>query len=281
MNKYSEIYQLALQGYTNQAAERPGYKKTWFSWLRHSYKPYPHIEKLKEDLTAAADDAAAKLILAAYFKDSKTKFKHHSFSRFLLDQLQMQFRSEQWEAHDPTPIVFYRHDKDQRLYRGTEQNPQDAFKNGMLDQAPKDKINPYLKTSSFNVGISTTKDYKIAEGYAMQAWLTPTAKGMIFRASKPVYIYEIDYRDGNGIDIMATTLARQANSIERFDASQKDEVNILQKILPEDIVGVWEVTVKEKHFIKNSAYQAIKHTPDASVPERLEQLFKTAAELKR
>lgn len=272
MNKYLDIFNLALEAYKSQN-QRPGYIAGWLSSWRHSFSLYPHIEKLQKALTAEENDIEAMVILATYFQDQKTTFHNHSFGRYLLDALEIACRDENWQAYDPQPLIFYQPTEDARLYRGTTLPPQTAFKNGLIDATPKNKIEHYAATSNLSTGISTTKQYKIAESYASSAWIFPTAKGIVFRAHAPAYIYEINYRDGLGVDILETTNMRQSNFIEKKDAGCKEEVNIAGKIAPEDIIGAWEILPKSKKRIENPYYQPNKKPLTLTTTEKRWLIF--------
>ncbi len=272
MNKYLNIFNLALDAYQNQD-KRPGYKPGWFSSLRHSFSLYPQIKQLQDALTAEENDGKAKLLVDAHFKSKKTSFNNHSFSRYFLDALETTYPDENWRALDPQPLIFYHPANDARLYRGTALPPHEAFKTGITDASPAEKIEHYAATSNLSTGVSTTKQRHIATSYAASLWLHPTAKGMIFKATGPVYVYEIHYRDGLGIDILETTKARKSNFIRKTDANSKEEVNIAGKIAPEDIVGAWEILPGSEKRIENPHYNAEKKAPTLTTPEKLQTIF--------
>ncbi len=263
MTKYSQCFQDALLNYQNQSA-RSGYVFGWFSTFRHSRTLYPHIQTLQNDLDAAESEAEAMQILKAYFSSPRTKMNNHSFAMYLLDILSASYGHEGWEEFYPQgkQLVFYTG----ILYRGTLQHPDDALARGMTSGASPN-IEDYANDTNMHTGVSTSKVKEIAHKY--QNLVIPTHRSAFLKRG---FLYEINYRGAGGIDIIETLKAR-GDYLTANIASHKQEVNIIGKIVPEDIVGYWD---ENGEYHKNDKYDPARQPEMVdSLPERLTALFPT------
>lgn len=259
MTKYLKAFIDAYKDYVGQSP-RPGYVLGWFSRLRHGRSLYPHIQTLFKQLQTASDDEAANIIIN-YLKSPKTKFNNHSFSIYLLKNLMISFPDAQWEEYYPKEkqIVFYNGE----LFRGSLQEPEQAFRDGMTSEGAH-KIDEFAKHTNMAVGVSTSKVKAIAERYKNSTFLTP--KSAYIQAG---YLYQIDYRGLGAVDINKT-MEKRGNDIERYVGQNKEEVNIVGGIPADDIVGCWD---KNNKWIPNPSYNPNKVIKKAEFFERLEYLF--------
>ncbi|STX28303.1 Uncharacterised protein [Legionella beliardensis] len=259
---YLVAFQKAYTDYVTQS-QRQGYTFGWFSSLRHSRSFYPHIEDLFNELKKADNLEAQKAIVEGYLKSPKTKFNNHSFSIYLLKYLTEKFPNESWEEYYPKDkqIAFYTG----ILYRGTLQSPQDALKKGISSKTSP-RIEEFAQHTSMAVGISTSKSKGIAAKYRTSTF--STGKGVYFETG---YLYKINYRGLGGIDINKTLEVRN-DSITMTIGQDKQEVNIVDTIPTEDIVGYWD---QKDVWHENTEYKEEKQPSIAvSIFARLEALFK-------
>ncbi len=262
MTKYSGHFEQALTLYCKQA-KRPGYVFGLFSSIRHSKTLYPHIAKLQYNLNNCDSDAEAKKILISYFQSPQTKLNNHSFALYLLDLLCKTDRNETWEIYYPKEkrIKFYTG----TLYRGTLQAPHDALANGIMRES-SENIEDYADDTNGHIGISTSKDFAVAKSYQTTI-LTGGGSAVVHKG----YIYKIDYPEKGAIDIIETLRERGKNIMAAI-ASHKNEVNIIGRIAPQDIVGYWD---QQDKYHANPNYVANRQLEENhSFPERLESLFK-------
>lgn len=234
MNKYTEIIKSAAEKYKN-LAPRPGYPTTCFTAWRHSHRgDNKRVEALFKAIDNLSDaEAEAEAYIKEYFSVEQKKifnhFHNHSFNTYLVDELIASFPDAGWEIYEPKPLEFYQGE----LYRGTLQQPDDAFKNGMRTDF-SDSIEDYAQTTSYSVGVSTSKSVTTAGSYQN------FVQGCEARARiVSGYLYKINYRDSDGIDIVATCEKR--NSSVGYQTKYKAEVNIIGAISSEDIVGAGRI----------------------------------------
>lgn len=256
---YSDCFIDALENYKNQA-KRHGYCPGMFAAWRHSKKSYGHIDGLQKQLLNLSDDVAAKEVLKNYFNSPATKFNNHSFALYFLDQLMAKDAEGNWDRFYPKQkqVKFY----NGIVYRGTLQKPEDALKNGICALSRSPRVDDYACHTSMSIGVSTSKDKEVAKAY--QTSVFPTGMSCYFEVG---YLYEINYRGVGGIDIVETLKAR--GNLITSDGTQ--EVNIMGRISPNDIVGYWN---KNGEFIENPNYDHKKGVSLVSAPlvERMKAL---------
>lgn len=279
MSKYLNAFNKALRHYQNQK-ERAGYQSGFFSWIRHrnckSTDSNIPIQQLKDQLTQH-DDATAKKMIISFLTSSKTKLNNHSFGTYLIDLLSIKFPDEHWDD-------YYPNDKKLTLYNGTVYRGMRVskvelsrfFHKGFTALKNSNKIDDYVCDTSMSLGVSTSKDDEVAEGYATAVISRGIRESgqMIFLDG---YLLEINYRGDGGIDLLPT-LNQRKQYISSFLGSPKKEVNIVGKISPKDIKGAWFVNRegRSKEYIENTKYKEIRsRKPDRndSQPAKLRRLF--------
>lgn len=263
MSKYVAEFNDAFTSYSTSQIPRPGYIFGWFTSIRHSKNLYPHIATLKANLENCNDAESAKSILTQYFKSPQTKFNNHSFAIYFIEALCKKYPNEGWEQYYPKEKVvkFF----NGRLYRGTLQHPNDALKNGMQGSR-SDNIEDYANDTNTHTGVSTSKNLGVASKY--QHSVFNTVKGCHIQKG---FLYEINYRGKGGVDIIETLKARQ-NDITANIAAHKEEVNIIGKVDPEDIVGFWD---QVGNYQKNPKYLENRdQKQDLNIFDRLQNLFR-------
>lgn len=221
---YLNCFERALNNYCNQKP-RIGYTFTLFTKFRHSFKEYPALSQLKAHLEQSNEDQHKQLIVN-FLKTNP--LNDHSFGMYLLDELISDFPDEQWLDFHPKPIILFQG----YLYRGSLQKYSDAFVNGM-QCGSSDKIENYIKDANFGVGISTSTSLNVAREYQNTVYIAGTS-GVVQKG----YVYKVNYRGTQGIDITRTHLER-GNCMSAFFASRKKEINIIGDIPAKDIMGCW------------------------------------------
>lgn len=268
--KYIAIYNAALSEYQSfgkpdKRKNRPGYPDGFFTRWRHSFKPYPHIQNLYDHLLEADDDDS-KSILINYFKDPKTTYHNHSFSASLLKYLQLHDPDYDWKSHDPKPVVFYRHNPERHLFRGTDQPYTEVFEKGFVENYPSNYIESYARCFNFKTGISTSYSFRVAQKFASKH------AGMSMR-----YIYEINLRNQSGIDICASLSGRKISPWLQWFAQpeEQEEINVIHEIPTEDIVGVYYVLLDDKNyrFLANPHYKENRPIKELPAEERIQEIF--------
>lgn len=279
-NRYEICFTQSINAYTSQS-NRPGYLFGWLSSWRHSKTLYPHIADLQTKLAAAHSDDDAKKVLQEYFRHRLTKFNNHSFALYLLDSLLMTCPTEKhiWEQYYPPEkkLIFYTG----TLYRGMRIDEGELkifFANGLEARESSKWVDDYAKDTTMGLGISTSTDKSIAQGYATRI----ISRGL--RESCQMihisgYLLKMNYRGPGGIKLFETLQARGEN-MNAYLSDSKREINIVGRIEPSDIEGAWYVGQDEKKlaqgFIKNPNYMAVKPmsaNDDMVLPERLRKLF--------
>lgn len=265
-NRYLDVFQRARQYYLAQTP-RLGYPNGWFTWFRHGLSKHPYLENLHSELSSERDDARAQEIIKTHFREHP-QFHNHSFNTYFLDELLRAFPLEDWQRFHPRPIVFYRG----KLYRGSQLTPDVVFKNGFIEENSSLCLDDYVQVCNGSVGVSTTKLESVARAYALPPITINKLNDPSANITGVGYVYEIDYRGCEGIDVTATNIKRN-NMI----VGDKQEVNIVGRILPQDIVCAWKLTqgilsIESKKII-NTLYdptrvQDEKPTSNLIVPHR-------------
>jgi hypothetical protein len=254
MPKFIDLYRTALEKYIGQTerahhslVENPD-KRIFtfglFSGLRHGQKEYPALLELRARLESdlSPDQAIAMAAIKAHFGDEKNKWNNHSFNNYLLDEIKKNVSDAEWSLHwkqyDKAPIVYYQG----ILFRGAGTPPVIAFKNGMTEETSSDSIDDYIKDMNGAIGVSTTKDFGIAYGYALPH-IRPNREFELSRDE--AYVYVLDYQGSVGIDLQQTFLAR-GKKIAAYLSGGKAEVNIIGRISPEHMIGAFYVNRREE-----------------------------------
>lgn len=279
MQAYVDAFDRAFERYKSQE-NRPGFSFGLFTRFRHKCAMYPHIQALREELNACQTAADAITVLNNYFNNPKTKYNHHSFANYLQEELVKAFPNGQWKKVDSCPVAFFQSvpgNNKKLLYRATRQPKEHAFVHGMAEGKHSEDLADYVAGSTYSKGVSTSKSYEGAYQYGVNEFIVVTPKGAIYREFSGVYIYVIDYRGLGGVDIDESLSLYKGLGVklEKFEASGKQEVNVIGRIDPEDIVGAYELGRHAQGvFHRNPNY-----IPDRSLEtannkqERLAQLF--------
>ena len=245
-------YKIALQKYLAQAErthyslrnkeEERIYTFGFFSWLRHSQTEYPALIRLHEQLEKDTSDDQLPAIRAIKEHFGKTKWHNHSFNNYLLDEIRSAANDETWSdvlrLYDKNPIVYYRG----ILFRGCGTPCSFAFTQGLVEPNTAISLEAYIDHASGSIGLSTSKEFEVAYGYALPQVHLQNDYEPWWHSS---YVYVIDYQGDYGIDLEATFKARQQGFAANF-AHNKAEINIIKKVSPDDIVGAFYVDREDK-----------------------------------
>lgn len=262
---YNALFQEAFERYSSQS-ERPGYESTLFTWFRHSAAMYPALKQFQDELSSCETDVDQERVIQSWLKNPLLKAHHHSFRSYLVDVLS-EADTNKWSRYDNKPVVFYNHTRvdNPYLYRGSLQFPDNAFKEGMHSLSYSKNIEEYATPVTGSVGISTCLSAKIANGYTCS--LRMNHHGVNEFSG---FLYQIHYRGNKAVDIDATQKARHS----KLSVSIKDQVNIVDCIPKEDVVGYG--------FFENDRYVELKrnqnYNPDRAYdePKEKSQLLRSA-----
>lgn len=228
------IFNTALEKYTSKT--RPGYQPGWFTAIRHSFSQYPELQALQEQLKKSRSPQKTKQFLENFLV-SANKY-HHSFAPNLIDVLVERFPTDNWQRFYKKPVVF---SKSGALFRGTLQTMDDAFKNGVKPKSSSHSVEAYVAVTNHSVGVSTSQEKNTAQLYATSIWTMPSHRGVTFKTSRGPIVLLIDAEGLTGIDIVATHEKR--NDLwypSRRSSEMRAEINMIQGIPAENIVGAWD-----------------------------------------
>lgn len=276
-NQYLNSFEVAAQNFEVQA-ERPGYKRGWFTWLRHNTRNHPAIEILREALQKCESNEGAKRIIELFFK-KYAQFSNHSFSTYFLDELLKDFPDESWHKYQPKPIIFFQG----TVYRGTNVPPEIVFQQGFSDLNPSKNLDDYVSDCNGSVGVSTSKSLQVAVGYAL-----PMVRVRDFDCDTTNtygYIYKINCRSISAVDIEETQ-SKRGNYFRASLAKAKAEVNVIGHIRPCDVMMAWkvhrdktipvEIVTNDDKYLDNKEREADKTIRNILVPHRdFPQSFET------
>lgn len=252
MTKFIALYEIALQKYIAQverthhtqmsALNHRIYTFGLFSYFRHSCEEYDELKTLRAQLQADLSDEQinAKLAIIRHFEDKKHRWNNHSFNNYLLDEIKQSVTDiewqESWNRFDTQPIIY----KKGLLFRGTGAKPAHVFKSGMVESNDSRSIDDYIKDMNGAIGVSTSKLFSVAHGYALPN-IDPRKEWVDFWHES--YIYVLDYQGTRGIDLELTFRARGRTIAAYFSglATGKAEVNVIGSIEPEHVVGAFYV----------------------------------------
>ena len=229
-NLLIDAFNVALNDYCNQTYR--GYKKGFFSGLRHSFKKTSKITTLEKALEISKDSHEALSVVVEFLLTEDATFHNHSFNSYLIDALKIRLDQIDWDCFTPKAIKKYHGP----VYRGTSRPPEKIFDEGFQELSASTKIEYYLKFRNKSIGISTSKDFECTMEYALNNKRSGTRR----------FIYAINYREENGYDILNTGKSRGLNfnplfHKDRYSGFKKQEVNVKGIISKYDIVGAWEI----------------------------------------
>lgn len=245
---YLEIFETANDRY-NRKDKRKGYVRTLFSGWRHRGLN-PKALFLKTQLENANEDEAIEHI-RKFLSDVKKYINNHSFASYLLDVLRENYPKDNWNKYDPKHVVFYVG----TLYHGSTVSWKAIFAQGLRPSNSSDRIDDYTKTTSGGIGVSTTKEYRVARMYALPTPpgndpLSPIIVGGLYG-----YVYTINYRGIAGFDIDETLKSRDQSAFKSIQ-----EVNV-RGIIPGCCIEKCSVYHKGKliETVRNLMYRPYKH----------------------
>lgn len=252
MPKYIELYKIALEKYIAQAErthyslmnkkDKPIYTFGLFSWFRHSRIEYPTLNLLRQQLEVDESEKQSFAVEAIKEHFRKTKWNNHSFNNYLLDEIRKNVNDETWDEHwkafDMNPIVYYQG----LLFRGCGIAPEIAFAEGLGESNTSLSIDDYIASRNGSIGVSTSKSFDVAYCYALPQPHLQNAYEPWWPSS---YVYVLDYQQDGGIDLEETFKARGKN-IAASLANNKEEINIIKSVSPEDIVSAFYVDREDK-----------------------------------
>jgi hypothetical protein len=246
---YLEAFDKALGDYKKQ--EKRNCPFGFFSKIRHSdaYTADRDIvlQELRRKLESilrdeSKSDKDSQQAIIDYLKAKSTVYYNHSFSMYLLDQLEQRFPGYDWQQYNPQSVVFYHG----TLYRGCPNDPKEVFKAGLKATYPVRDPNKVVSIATLGNGIATSKDWPIARQYVSHyGEYTGYIGG---------FLYHINYRGNEGVDI-AKTMAKRGDWISYFFCAEKREVSIMHRIMPKDIIGCENFKDGNGSWMENPSYE--------------------------
>lgn len=234
-----------------QKTYRPGYPQT--------HKSLEFKEKITEieNLYSLINETNSPIMAVNYLTDQLTdqnaNWHNYDFNNYIIDALKLISRDPKqsiatidWDCFTPTAVKRF----EGVVYRGTSSPPEKVFNKGFTDYVPSSDISDYTKVRNLNTGISTSRSYKLAESYTKVA----------SRKGKSRFVYTILYRGQGAVDIVETSKARGIDLYSMTNpqvtkALEKDEINIIEKIPPEQILYATEFLEDGSQIIhKNPNY---------------------------
>lgn len=249
-NKYELLFMEAFANYKHQE-KRLGYTVNLFTKWRHSHELYPKLQAFQDALVTCDDEAAQAVIKSHMQKLSKN---NHSFFMYFLDILEKNFPREEWDLLDPKPIVLYNVN---RVYRGTDQTPDDVRNHGLRSLNTKTNITnieSYASSRNWDNGVSTSRKLSIAYHYA-----DFNSLGGHYTCG---WVYLVDAANLWGISICQTWAQR---SWARKEDINMDEVNYLRPIPWQRIQQYHKVNFHPKsrlQWVENDEYDPNYMTPE-------------------
>lgn len=264
MNKYALTFMRALKNYT-EAAPRDGYTLGFFTWVRHNFNQRKRFaDDFKIRFFYSNSNKEAQLFLEAYLTHKETTFNDHSFSVYLLDALQEDFATENWQRFDPNTLRFYQSSlgsEPKYLYYGVIVNRHEIFKNGIFDPNPFSSLSNYLSGFTwFTYGVAMTKRYEYAEFQAKLPWQIKTSTIVWYREISDTYVFKINYRGKKAIDVEESNKALVNNRRGGLSALTHDPINqeviAIGHVSTKDIVGAYGLyKSKNPDWYPNPNYQ--------------------------
>ncbi|WP_454781845.1 hypothetical protein [Legionella sp. WA2022007384] len=274
-NKYLLPFKRALDNYIKQTKrshfsfssdEKRIYKADFFGSFRHSQKLYPALEQLQDKLTEVNDEEARKII-KIHFMDKNNKWNNYSFNSYFLDEIYKIEIYEEWEKEwkvfDKNPISYYQG----ILFRGSAENISHCFKYGIKESVKSDFLEDYVQDMNGSIGISTSKSFNVAKVYALP---TVFVRNEVSMTATPIleesYIYLIDFKGKTAIDLEGTFTSRGEKGAAEL-SKNKEEVNVVGSISPEEIVGAfyvnrygkiqWHINPNRKELLDYSIFEPL------------------------
>jgi hypothetical protein len=229
--------ELAIERYRKKML-RPGYPQTIHDLQHHPFNAAEHLDLFMAEIQASRNDLEAFNILTDRLTDIHADWSPYGFNSYLIDSLKAISRQPEskiapidWDCFTPSAVKLF----EGVVYRGTSSEPDKVFKKGFEDYNPSGDVSNYFKPRNLDVGVSTSRSFKVAEKYTRVS----------SRQGKSRFVYTIIYRGIGGVDIIETAkakglLLRDLTNPQLTRALEKDEVNIIEKIAPEQIYCVTE-----------------------------------------
>ncbi len=228
---------LAIERYRKKML-RPGYPQTIHDLQHHPFNAEEQLDLFMAEIQASRNDLEAFNILTDRLTDIHADWSPYGFNSYLIDSLKAISRQSEskiapidWDCFTPSAVKLF----EGVVYRGTSSEPNKVFKQGFTDYNPSHDVSDYLKPKNLDVGVSTSRSFKVAEKYTRVS----------SRQGKRRFVYTIIYRGIGGVDIIETAkakglLLRDLTNPQLTRALGKDEINIIEKIAPEQIYCVTE-----------------------------------------
>ena len=229
--------ELAIERYRKKML-RPGYPQTIHDLQHHPFNAAEHLDLFIAEIQASRNDLEAFNILTDRLTDLQADWSPYGFNSYLIDSLKAISRQPEskiapidWDCFTPSAVILF----EGVVYRGTSSEPNKVFKHGFEDYNPSDDVSNYFKPMNLDVGVSTSRSFKVAEKYTRAS----------SRQGKRRFVYTIIYRGIGGVYIIETAkaeglLLRDLTNPQLTRALEKDEVNIIEKIASEQIYCVTE-----------------------------------------
>ncbi|HVV67984.1 MAG TPA: hypothetical protein VHE99_02950 [Gammaproteobacteria bacterium] len=251
-NIYKDVWEKAFERYKSQDS-RPGFQMTLFSHFRHKFTLYPALAEFKQELEDEKSENSEQIMIKWLKDEEKLKNNEHSFRNYLIDELQKEFpNDDKWNKLSKHHIKFYTG----IVYRGTPEHPSYVFQNGFKDTQKMNDVRYYIPlTGSGHIGVSTSKDIRIALNY------TRGAVGYMGFTAGRGYLYKINLRSSNGIDL------------DTMGGSSKREVNVIGGISREDVMGIVNAKGEITHANPNYKPARLSEKTD-NIPEALKKSFR-------
>jgi len=230
-------YALAIERYRKKMV-RPGYPQTIHDLQDHPFNAVEQLDLLIAELQASRNDLEAFNILTDRLTHIHADWSPYGFNSYLIDSLKVIGRQSEskiapidWDCFTPSAVKLF----EGVVYRGTSSEPNKIFKQGFEDYNPSHDVSDYFKPMNLDVGVSTSRSFSVAEKYTRVS----------SRQGKRRFVYTIIYRGIGAVDIVETArakglLLRDLTNPQLTRALAKDEINIINKIVPEQIYCVTE-----------------------------------------
>lgn len=226
---------MAKDSYLNKKI-RPGYPQS--SKDINLKQAYTDIEALYQTVEQEYNPLAALNHLTDHLTSEHACWQPYDFNSYLIDALQLIARDKtqelsniDWHCFTPSAVKHF----EGVVYRGTSSGPDKVFKKGFVDYGPSNDIKDYTQFRNLNTGVSTSRSYDLAESYTHVA----------SRQGKSRFVYTILYRGIGAVDIVETAKAqginlRSTTNPQAMKALEKDEINIIDNIPPQQILYATE-----------------------------------------
>jgi hypothetical protein len=159
--------ELAIERYRKKML-RPGYPQTAHDLQHHPFNAAEHLDLFMAEIQASRNDLEAFNILTDRLTELQADWSPYGFNSYLIDSLKAISRQPEskiapidWDCFTPSAVKLF----EGVVYRGTFSEPNKVFKKGFEDSNPSDDVSNYFKPRNLDVGVSTSRSFKVAEKY--------------------------------------------------------------------------------------------------------------------